>query len=256
MTEEEKYLFDLQGYLVLENAIDAETVDRMNAWIDMQARNDERWRAQIRNVQIASPITWGPDFLALLDAPRALAILKAVLGPSMRLDHDYAIFLSEGGHRGMELHGPSLIHPYDPIHFYHQIEGRIFCGLTVASYALTDSPPGSGGLAVVPGSHKQRFRIPEDIRLLERESPIVQHVPMKKGDCVIFTESLVHGTLPWKGPGERRTLFFKYGPGGVSWSDHAYFPQKQMEGARELEPLLSPAQRKLLMPPCADDFRR
>ena len=30
------------------------------------------------------------------------------------------------------------------------------------------------------------------------------------GDAIIFTEKLVHGTLPWRGRGERRTLFYKY----------------------------------------------
>ena len=27
------------------------------------------------------------------------------------------------------------------------------------------------------------------------------------GDCVLFTEKLSHGTVPWTGSGERRTLF-------------------------------------------------
>ena len=37
MNEEEKYLFDLWGYLVIENAIPPETLLRMNAWLDEQA---------------------------------------------------------------------------------------------------------------------------------------------------------------------------------------------------------------------------
>lgn len=33
---------------------------------------------------------------------------------------------------------------------------------------------------------------------------------MRVGDALIFTEHLTHGTLPWSGEGERRTIFFKY----------------------------------------------
>ena len=41
------YLFDLQGYLVLENAISAEDLDEMNQWIDdHEAYVEEPWTRQ------------------------------------------------------------------------------------------------------------------------------------------------------------------------------------------------------------------
>ena len=255
MTDEEKYEFDLQGYLVIPNAIDAPTLQRMNAWLDAQAVSDPEWQGQTGNAHLDNPITWGPDFLNLLINPYALPILQEVLGETMRLDHDYAIFLREG-HGGLELHGPKLREPYDPLHFYHYVNGRIYCGLTVATYALTDVPEGTGGLAVIPGSHKSNFRVPEDIRLFKRASPLVRQVPTKAGDCVIFTERLIHGTLPWQGPGIRRTLFFKYAPGALSWSNHTYFPPAAVSGTLDMEAQLTPQQKRLLMPPTADDFRR
>ena len=44
-----------------------------------------------------------------------------------------------------------------------------------------------------------------------------EDVPMhrvegKAGDCILFTEKMTHGTVPWEGAGERRTLFYKYVP--------------------------------------------
>ncbi|HLJ53583.1 MAG TPA: phytanoyl-CoA dioxygenase family protein [Chthonomonadaceae bacterium] len=255
MNDEERYLFDLQGYLHLEGVLDAETLARMNAWIDAQADEGPEWKAQTGNAHVEHPITWGPDFLALLDHPRTLPILREIMGEYCRLDHDYAIFL-QPGHGGLQLHGPKMREPYDPLHFYHYVDGKIFCGLCVATFALTDVPEGSGGLAVIPGSHKSNFPVPEEIRLLKRPSPIVRQVPTRAGDCVIFTERLIHGTLPWRGPGIRRTLFLKYAPGSLSWDNRAYAPQAEVPAIRAIEAQLSAEQRRLLMPPSADDHRR
>ena len=38
----------------------------------------------------------------------------------------------------------------------------------------------------------------------------VHRVEAKAGECIIFSEKLKHGTIPWSGAGERRTLFYKY----------------------------------------------
>src|SRR5258708_6474059 len=146
MNEEERYLFDLQGYLVLENALDAETVARMNAELDARAVRDPKWLGQPGNDKLLDLLTWGPDFLALLDHPRLLPMLKAILGSHMRYDHDYAIFLQPGG-AGLFLHGGGT--PYDASQYYHVIKDRIYCGLAVAVYALTDVPAGAGGFACI-----------------------------------------------------------------------------------------------------------
>ena len=42
------------------------------------------------------------------------------------------------------------------------------------------------------------------------------------GTAVFFTERLVHSTLPWKGKGERRSLFVKYAPYGMHYADRGY----------------------------------
>jgi hypothetical protein len=59
---------------------------------------------------------------------------------------------------------------------------------------------------------------------------------------VLFTEALVHGTLPWRGPHDRRTLLYKYSPGNSSWGKDEKLPA-------ELAPLLSERQRLLFEPP-------
>lgn len=241
MTEEEKYAFDVCGYLVVENAIPANTLVQMNAWIDEQERKDPHWLQHSPSI-----LHWGPPFLALLDNPRVLPYLIELLGPELRLDHDYPIF-SKAGAPPLELHGGGT--PYDPAQYYHCYRGQMYSGLTVASYALADIPPGAGGFCCIPGSHKANFPCPTEIKLFQKESRLVQQVPMNAGDCILFTEALTHGTLPWKASHQRRNLFLKYSPKHLSWANKYYLSAPTHAGIERLEPYLTPTQRALLAPP-------
>ena len=56
--------------------------------------------------------------------------------------------------------------------------------------------------------------------------------------CVFFASRkslrrLTHGTLPWKGKGERRTLFMKISPHPLSWAN-GYFSTEGKEWEAEL----------------------
>lgn len=62
------------------------------------------------------------------------------------------------------------------------------------------------------------------------------HIP-----ALIFTEALIHGTLPWKAAHERRALLFKYSPGHSAWSQRYYSPDDYVG--------LTDQQRRILAPP-------
>lgn len=241
MNEEERYAFDVQGYLVVKNAVEPAALAEMNAWLDTQPDKDPAGRGTIRGHNM---LTWGPQFRALLDNPRVLPYLIELMGDTLRLDHDYAIF-SEKADADLHLHGGGT--PYDPAQYYHSYQGRMYCGLTVASYALTTIAPGDGGFCCVPGSHKAAFRRPATVGL---DHPLVTPVPMDAGDCIIFTEALTHGTLPWRADHKRRSLFYKYSPKHLTWASRYYFVP---EGNADVQALdageLTETQRILLDPP-------
>ena len=58
------------------------------------------------------------------------------------------------------------------------------------------------------------FALPPEIAASWRTSitPPVHNPPAKAGDLIIFLEATQHGTLPWFGAGERRSLFYRYSP--------------------------------------------
>lgn len=96
------------------------------------------------------------------------------------------------------------------------------CRLLSVVYELAPVSPGQGGFGCLPGSHRDDapplpthdgWRKPGHWATPEQRGPLwPQDVPVHRieaelGDAIVFTEKLVHGTLPWAGGGERRTIF-------------------------------------------------
>ncbi|GAB1544723.1 hypothetical protein NUACC21_73990 [Scytonema sp. NUACC21] len=238
MTELERYLFDLQGFLVLENALAPAEIAAINALLDQQiARVDEPGKLWVR---FDSLLSWGVLFQNLIDNPRITPYLYALLGVNFRLDHDYVHVIRQGtGPIGSLLHGGGT--PYDPCQYYLYKEGKIHNGLVAVAYSLTDVPKGAGGFGCIPGSHKSNLPLPKEWEDLENPLPCVQEISGKAGTAIIFTEALTHGTLPWKGEHERRTLFYKYSPYASAWARYYYNPDDY--------PGLTEAQRRILKTP-------
>jgi ectoine hydroxylase-related dioxygenase (phytanoyl-CoA dioxygenase family) len=110
----------------------------------------------------------------------------------------------------LELHGGGT--PYSAYGYYNFKDNRFFCGFTVASFTLTDAPPGTGGFCCIPDSHKSNLPLPAEFTDLDNPADCIVQVPARRGDVILFPEALTHGSLSWKGDHERRALLFKYCP--------------------------------------------
>jgi len=212
MNETEKYLFDIQGYLIVEDALTADEVRALNRLVDAQNLPDpglESSKGRFNHF-----LDWGEVFCTLLDHPILMPYLKALLGDGFRLDHYYGIYLRKGA-GPLNLHGGST--PYDPPEYYHFRDGRMYNGLVVVGWNLSDTGPEHGGFCCIPGSHKANNPLPQAIRQQHYQAPGVITPVVKAGSLVIFTEALTHGTTPWWGDHERRSLLYKYSPGQQSW---------------------------------------
>lgn len=240
MNEQERFLFDLQGYLVVPNALSATDVAHLNAAMDTAiAQETDR---EMQTHRFGRLLSRGTTYHFLIDHPQITPYLEELLGPNFRLDHEYADVIRTGkGPIGTTLHGGAT--PFDPAQYFHYQNGRMYNGLTVVAYTLKDVLPGDGGFACVPGSHKSNYPFPSAWYELEEPHPCVQRVTGRAGTAIIFTEALTHGTLPWHGADERRTVFLKYSPHPVSWSAR-YYNADELEG-------LTDRQRAILEPPNA-----
>lgn len=111
------------------------------------------------------------------------------------------------------------------------------------SFALSEVRPGDGGFCCIPGSHKSNFvgSLPRDVSTYRRTPHYVVQPPLAPGDAIIFTEALIHGTLPWTAEHERVALIYKYSPGHSAWMGTYYDPNRY--------PGLTEQQRRILAPP-------
>ncbi|MBW4563987.1 MAG: phytanoyl-CoA dioxygenase family protein [Mojavia pulchra JT2-VF2] len=238
MTELERYLFDLQGFLVVENALSTEQIAALQAVLDQQIAIQDK--AEAAFLRFDGLLPWGQPFQDLIDNRAIAPYLFELLGEQFRLDHDYVHIIRQGlGPIGPSLHGGGT--PYDPCQYYQFKNGRMYNGLTAVAYELIDVHPGEGGFGCIPGSHKSNLPLPEKWRSLEFSNACVQAVTVKAGSAIIFTEALTHGTIPWRGTHERRTLFYKYSPYPLAWLRDFYNADDY--------PDLTPSQRQLLRKP-------
>ena len=233
MTDEQRFIFDIQGYLVVEGVLPPERVQRMCV-----AMEDHGIREPQNNPNFSrfgNFLGWGDDWRNLIDEPAILPILTALMGPRFRLDHAYGMAMRAAGEGGGEgLHHHSGMFEYGCFYVTHH--DRMHNGLVVVSYALTDIEPGMGGFACIPGSHKANYPVPEKWYSVY-DNPMVRQVPQKAGDDLIFTESLTHGTMPWRDPDkERRSVLLKYTPHYMNWSQHSV--TADIEGLTERQKLM------------------
>ena len=221
MNDEERYLFDLMGYIVIEDVLSPTELRELNALIDRRdawgqyEREHQGSTVGPNNLHVGPLHEWEEPFRRLISDSRLIPYLVEIIGPKYRFDHGYAIFMKKGGsqHR---LHGGAT--PYDPAQYYHWRNERMYNGLIVVSYALGDVNPGDGGFAAIPGSHKSNLPCPSYFKTFEKTGAWLQQVPQKAGSAIIFTEALTHGTWPWTANTERRSLLYKFSPGHMSWA--------------------------------------
>ena len=265
MNDREKYLFDLRGYIVVKNALTPDQVADLSSRLEARRNTDDRRhfgsdRTVFRTEDDAawsapSLLEWGGAYIDLIDLPTVAPYLETLLGTGYRLDHDYINVVNGDQPSKLYLHGGGqgaggahdIVGSTDGGQCYYRYNnGRFFNGLVAVAFELDDVSPESGGFACVAGSHKMNFPLPGEWRISKSQAEIpgcVDRVAAAAGDAIIFTEACAHGTVPWEGGGERRTVFYKYCPHAVAWGPCYYNADHYGD--------LSDNQRAILTPPSA-----
>ena len=165
MTEEQKYLFDLQGFIVLEDVVPKSVIEACNEALDeFEEMSPEDYPPPLclgtekteQELYISNILEGSPVFSPLIDILEVLDVVAEVTGGPWRLNHTYTIYRWGGGYTGLHMHGTPII----PKCQYHCRNGQMVSTLTKAVFPLLDCDVEDGCFAAVPGAHKSNFPRP------------------------------------------------------------------------------------------------
>lgn len=251
------YLFDLRGYIILQNAVDADLIARLNGalepFLDMEYLE---WRGNVQRfdnngdagMELQNIVEGGQPFEELIDHPAWRERLLRYCGEyesyveGLYIDECFASIRRSGGFFPVHSGG----HEGNVRNQYRFVNNRFRCGQVNILLALTDIGPGDGGTMIIPGSHKSNFAHPDMLKdwsarkQMDKMEGAIE-VNMKKGDALMFVDGVAHGASTRTNPGERRVVIYRYGP---SWGNTRY----GYRYSPELLERLTPARRKILEP--------
>lgn len=249
------YLFDLNGFAILENAISPELLAELNEAFDRFPTDLEygKWWGNVQRLdnnghaglELQNIIEAGGPFETLIDHPSWVHRLRRYCGEQntyvegLFIDECFASVRRTGGFFPIHSGGQEAIVRNQ----YRVVNGKFRCGQVNILLALTDVGPGDGGTRIIPGSHKVNFVHPELAGRANTKTPLTGSidVTMKAGDALMFVDALMHGASERTNPGERRVVIYRYGP---SWGNTRY----GYEYSPELLDRLTPERRKILQP--------
>jgi len=210
MTPEECYRYDINGYILLRNAIPKDELDRLNGVIDSweeRAGGDLKKKKPEDNQEVRCDdlINNEPELVDLAANPVIIPYLVEMI-EKPRLKSTWIALKWRGGRTGLHSnHTPSVTH-----NFYHY-NGQIRHNLLNLMYAMRDIEPGGGGLQVIPGSHKSNYARQHGDDL----SDMLVELTMKAGDVLLFSHDMAHCSLN-ESDAVRRTVMYTYCPGVIA----------------------------------------
>ena len=256
-TKMDEFLFDLNGFLILRNALSDAELDQMAAGIEAVPELDENeWHGPIHRephggelgVNLQQIYEAGPIFESLIDHPSWIRYahhflgnvgFEATHGP-LYMDECFSTKRAAG--EGFYLHSGAFERCK---HIqYRYLNGQFMCGQINILMPLHDVGPGDGATLVIPGSHKSNLEHPElgkDAVPSPEETAGAIEVHTKKGDVILCTDTICHGAATRLNPGFRRAVIYRY-VSAWSRSRHGYAPTP------ELLERVTPRQRMIVNP--------
>jgi ectoine hydroxylase-related dioxygenase (phytanoyl-CoA dioxygenase family) len=226
MTEEERFYFDVAGYLVIPDALNEDEVRACReAAVRCHAKYPKgQWR------QIGNTFEEEPAFENLVDHPSVLPKARALFGDRFILQSSWCTSVparhpAGGWHQdGSSAYEFRLLARPTPL-----VQLRI-------GFFLTDQPtPGYGNLELIPGSHNAKLNLPNG----SRDVPIGETICGKAGTALMFHQGVWHRGGPNHQDYDRYIIHVVYAPPWMTRTD-------RMRNSPEFLERLSPMRRALM----------
>jgi len=219
VTDEDRFLFDLQGFLLLRGALaeqdriellaEIERLESMEFDIshfrpspnDKEPDPVKQAGAQGESIRLNSLLRISTAFDRLIDYPAVLPYLQAFMnGPQLGNAWSISKFNGTGvggWHRGLSPEQYTVRH------------GKINTRMLNTVYFLTENGPDDGCMAVIPGGHKSNFDLDWGAAP-GTELTGATKVIGQPGDILIFSETLLHTGLAKTTEGRRSNIYLNY----------------------------------------------
>lgn len=262
-SEMERFLFDLNGFIIVRGAIDPAHVAACDASLDrLQHLRQGDWSGHVHGhtyggregLNLQQIYEGGACWERLIDHPAYIERVRTFVGGEETFDYLHGPLFIDECFANIRAEGEAIgIHSggqegCSRTRFQVQ-NGRFHCNQVNVLIAWRDVGPGDGATMVVPASHKANFRHPDFDRYRMKEGQAASaegvagaiEVHLKAGDALIFTDAIMHGSAERRNPGQRRISVYRF---GVSWGRwrHPYRP------SADLLARLEPGRRGIVMP--------
>jgi len=216
--------YDERGFLVLEDAFDAATMERVIAEIDpveaqmeafLRTRPDGRlFIARAGEITFTTHLVLRSAFLReFVSGPLFQDLCHDLIGPDVRLYWDQSVYKKPG---------TAAPFPWHQDNGYTYVEPQQYLTCWVS---LTDASEENGCPWVVPGLHREgtlAHRI-SDLGFVCLEDPdeVAVPAPVRAGGIVIFSSLTPHATGPNQTSDIRKSYIVQFAPDGAEILPHA-----------------------------------
>lgn len=216
MTEEQKFLFDVRGWLLLPEVLSKTECCAVREHL-LSGGNGYTGPAQ-----------------ELLDHPAVVEVLNDILSEqepaedfyNFRCENSF-VTLRKAGWKAQGTNTPHVVRPPQQAGAmrYQAEGGRIYSALTRVVWELNPVEKEDGGTLFLSGSHKAKFPYPPSI--LEPDNAWMESYSCPAGSVFIFSESLLHAATDWKNPTvDRIALFNCYNSVWSQWHRLNILPER------------------------------
>ena len=203
MSEHDRVVFDLRGYIVKPAVLSKNEIEVIKESVLRQKNNPESLAPHERCLP-------GGAFANLIDHPEVMSVLLSVIDPDpekIRLENVFLSYREQGEGEWKPHAGGRTTNPNYAYNFY---DGRIYAGMTRVVWELNEVLEGKGGTCFIPGSHKANYNIRTNpVKSIDaRESGLWSSYSCPPGSLIVFSEAVRHSADFWQNPNSPRIAIF------------------------------------------------
>jgi len=226
LTQEQKYLFDTRGWLLIPGVLAEDEVAEMRDFC-IRLRQEPETIPEAERSPLGGPLQRLADHPLVVGFMHEFVAFPKLSGQAcygFRMESCSLFYRTVGDGKFSPHNGNGMLRLPGDSHFYHCIPGKAHAGLTRVVWELNPVGIDDGGTLFVTGSHKSVYPAPDSIH--NQNSPLWESYTCPAGSLLFFTESLTHSGRPWtNAERDRIAIFSCYNTVDTKWHDWEPDPQ-------------------------------